>query len=408
MAIPEPSAGGRWALARIVTVASTLGSGVSFTTAASVERIATTRTHYFPPLRDDHTGYVNAWALVHLVGPIGAVSGDVLLLPALTLDQTLNALTNPERNQLRTALESRCLGYSYTDNRGQAKTIAALSGSAWSSSTLYRDVLKGILGYSEHSDRREPRVSDAETHNTEFLDSFATDPSGRWTAQIESATWDSGNSEYDVDLTGQAVLLEYTANTPGSIEHEAQVTTIAHATEPRIVGAAVRIDGSLDDYYAVGGDRATDMLQLWRRQSGSVAEIFSSAVNFTGGNFSTFRLAAAGAAGANVALAIWHTDHGVSKPSDPGWNGANASPDLTFTDTGANRLDDSTHDGCGIGSDAATTQDYDTRHCFWKSRAISDRSTGSTITPGAGSAALAGRALSLGRYSTGGLVIRKA
>jgi hypothetical protein len=84
------------------------------------------------------------------------------------------------------------------------------------------------------------------------------------------------------------------------------------------------------------------------------------------------RSAYTGTAGSNVVVDIWYQNHSTSKPSDPGWIGVDGSPDETYTDTAADRLDDSTHLYNGIVWQGQGV-DYDTRHSYYKQRAISDR-----------------------------------
>jgi hypothetical protein len=192
----------------------------------------------------------------------------------------------------------------------------------------------------------------------------------------QTTAWDSTDEELDVAHVGAVTCVEYVANTPGSIEHEAQVTALSSASEPQVITAAVRIDGAGVDWYSVTIRQVTNLIRIHRYVAGASTEIYSAALTITAGNFVTVRLAAAGAVGDNVVLSVWVTEHSTTKPADPGWIGVDGSPDFTYTDTAGTRLDASTHDACGIGGSSAISADYDTRLCFWKSRAISDRSGG--------------------------------
>lgn len=375
---------GRWCLARILEPRPG-----EFTTAAiqQAEAAGVSVEAYYPPLNAARTGYVIPFALCRFPDDtqvLPAFTNNVRLLPPRALSLTLAELTLQQRTTLRTQLEEWLTAYTFRDWDGVDKQVAAFSGAGFTGSTTLREVLVAIYGHLSHSDAR-PRPIVFESHNTEYLDPFTTDPysAPRWVNRIQTAAWDSGDSSLDVSHVGSATLLEYTANAPGSIEHESQVTTTSAAGENTVVGVACRIDGATSDFYSFSGDRANSFVRFHKRVGGSLTTLQSTAQSITATNFVSFRIAAAGAAGANVVLSGWFTDSGgTSKPSDPGWLGVDGSPGFTYTDTAADRLDDSVHDACGIGGPPALNSDYDTRLCWWKSRAISDRTGGGTSVTG--------------------------
>ena len=85
-----------------------------------------------------------------------------------------------------------------------------------------------------------------------LTDDFSTDPSSRWSAlQGTAPTWDSTNLEYDADMAGASDLVHrYTANDPGNLGHECQITFQLGSV--RAHGPAVRVasDGGNIDAYA--------------------------------------------------------------------------------------------------------------------------------------------------------------
>lgn len=206
-----------------------------------------------------------------------------------------------------------------------------------------------------------------------YTDDFSTDPAARWTHEgTAAATHDAGNSEYDWDVSA-GDLSRYSANEPGNIEHESQITCIAGTAgtnRTRLCGARHENTG-VDDAY-IFYENADGVLNIARYNAGARTVISNpTGPGVSTGVWRTFRIACSGTAGNNVVIDGWYTTHSTSKPSDPGWYGTDASPTFTFTDTAASRLDDSTHAQGGTGG--RSTTDYDTRHSFFKVRAISDR-----------------------------------
>lgn len=356
---------GRWGLSRIVTDADG-----GFSVAAMRDRLGQRIEAYYPPLNEAKTAYTLGFAVVRLQGGVQQpANDDTRLIPNALLDATLGDLTLLQRQRLRAEIEEWFTGYQFTDYDGTVKIKAAFSAAGYTRDTPVRRILLDLFEHMGHSESR-PRVIVPESHNTEYTDDFSTDPSSRWTFEAGSASWDSGNSEYDFNTTTNTIA-RYSANDPGSIEQEAQVTAIEGAA--RCPYVAVRVENAgANDCYAIhsNADGLMDMAR-W------VAGARTTLTNWTlpsrdSGDFVTWRLAASGAVGANVVLDAWVTNHGTTKPSDPGWIGVDGSPDNTVTDTSVNRHDDSTDIQCGIGGRSGAS-DYDTRHCFWKSRAISDR-----------------------------------
>lgn len=344
---------GRWAVSRIIEEEPR-----SFSTAAMLRLVGNARAieNLYPPMLPDFSGYVLPWALVRLDDPQGTLDVDSTLLPAFNQDDALSRLSVRDRNALRGALE----------------LVPGFSTASFGNSATPAQILRALLAYFGHSESRvKPQTR--ETHNTEFLDNFSTDPAARWTVEDGTQTWDSANSEYDCN-TGSTPMHRYSANGPGSIEHESQVTGATSSN--RSVGAGTRHDNAgVNDCYMsyFGGSNA---LAMSRFNAGTRTALHSWATGATisAGDFITIRQSSAGAVGANVVLNWWFTHHGASKPSDPGWIGVDASPNTTVTDTSASRLDDAAHVHCGMGGRGPTG--FDTRNCFWKSRAISDRGGG--------------------------------
>ncbi len=215
---------------------------------------------------------------------------------------------------------------------------------------------------------------------TEYSDNFDTNPySGSWTNEMSSAVWDSTNGELDISNDGDTAI-RYSQNSPGSIDHEAQVTVLA-VTSERLVGPGVRFDNSgQNDMYGVSFEGGTINIYRWNNGARTQLASVSSGVSFTVGNYYSIRLAASGGVGNSVVLNAWVSDHGSSKPSDPGWIGADGSPAVSFTDSSASgtRLDGSQNSHAGIAGRPTVIQN-DNRHDYFKARAISDR--GGVVTP---------------------------
>jgi hypothetical protein len=217
-----------------------------------------------------------------------------------------------------------------------------------------------------------------------FSDDFSTDPfTSRWVNRIQTTAWDSVDLELDIAHVGSPTLVEYVSSTPGSLDQEAQVCGIASGVEPFLVSAAVRIDDANNSFYSVTGHTGASELRIYRRDiGGGIALLASVAFTFTAGNFYALRIAAEGAT--DVTLSAWCVDLGGSKPGTVvDWQGVDASPQLTYTDTagGGLALTAAGNNAAGIGGPSAINTDFDTRLCYWKARAISDRSGGGGGTP---------------------------
>ena len=357
---------GRWGLSRIIAE-----SPLSFNVAAIVQGISVCKA-YYPPLLADKSGYAFGFAIVHFPnGVTGTPNADTRLIPNRLLNTTLGDLTAAQTTTLRGQLEEWLTGYTYIDWDNTQQVKAAFSAAGYTAATTLKTVLLDVCRHIGLTTYR-PKPIIPETHNTEYTDNFSTDPSSRWTAEMSSATWDSVNSEYDLDLSADT-MLRYSANGPGSIEHESQVTNVAGtAGTNRNASVAARNENTgVNECYNVY-ENADGVLNLTRWNAG-LRTVLSNPTGpgLSTGDFRTFRLASEGTVGSNVVLSGWYTTHGTSKPSDPGWYGVDASPTFTYTDTSVDRLDASTNDQCGIAGRGTT--DYDTRHCYWKSRAITDR-----------------------------------
>lgn len=368
---------GRWGFTRIVP-ASGLAGG--WTTAAARQRLTDgTAEYFYPPLVAGN--YAAPYALVRLTGTLLTTpDADTILLPRnLDLAElTLGDLRAGQRTNLRNFLET-WTDYQFTDWDGTLQNIPGLVATvqSYTAATTVRQVLRDLYRYLGHSADR-PRPQAFESHNTEHLDTFATDPfATRWVNDRGTAVWDSGNSELDMSFAVGHPQCRYVVNDPGSIEQEAQITSAWDGLFEAACGAAVRMDNAGgQDCYCCSWDRTN--LTLYRSNGGSLTLLSSFAFSSTAFNFITHRLAAAGGIGANVALAIWRNDHGASKPTDPGWYGLDGSPNHTYTDTAVDRLDAAGHVDCGSAGVGSGT-DFDSRSCFFKERAISDRSGAATL-----------------------------
>lgn len=359
---------GRWGLSRII-----VEEDGGFAVAAMRERLGAGVQAFYPPMTAAKDGYTLPFALVRIEGAVGSTDADTRLIPDRLLSATLGDLTALQRQRLRDEFEEWLSGYEYDDWDGQRITKAAFSAAGYTLSTPLRRVFLDAFAHLGHSDyRAKPAVF--ESHNTEYLDNFSTDPTSRWTTLSGTVfAWDSANNELDFNTTvGFSAL--YSANDPGSIVHEAQITAKEATTAAvRSWYAAVRGYTTNQDCYTLfsNGD---DIFPLgrWNAASRTALTTFS-VTERNADDFFTWRVAAEGAAGANVALSLWYSRHGTTKPSDPGWIGVDNSPSFTYTDTAVDRLDDSTHLLGGIGGRLHATTDTNTRASFFKVRAISDR-----------------------------------
>lgn len=350
-----------------------------FTTSALLNRIASggSECHY-PPLNAAKTGYTFPYALVYCRGTVANDANTFFIPRNIDTTGTIGDLTIPQRNAVSNFLTSNFTGYSYTDWDGTIVNVPAFDFGSYVLSTPLVELIRALFAYLGNSDYR-PRPAPFESHNTEYTDDFSTDPASRWTQELaNSYTWDSGTNDLDsgtgVGDTGQ----RYSANGPGSIEHEAQVTHTGGTN--RSLGPAVRFanDGT-DDLYAVQAMSDTN-LTLWRWNGATRTYLADpdTITTYTSGHWYTIRMAASGTSGSNVVLDVWCQEHGSStKPSDPGWYGVDGTPGGTYTDTSVDRLDDgSLHLHCGIGGrDAGSTTTGD----FFKLRAISDRAGTATL-----------------------------
>lgn len=370
--IPE----GVWGISRIIEIAPR-----SFATAAQVQGIGVCHAHY-PPLNAAKDGYTLPFAIVHFpYGPTGAPDADTRTLPQGSMSLTLGELTGVQRTNLRNQLEEWLTAYQFVDWDSQTVVKAAFDGSGYTLTTTLATVMRDVFRHMGHSTFRAKPAA-VEDHNTEYTDDFSTDPSSRWTAhRSASPTWDSGNGEYDMNTASGDSWIRYSANNPGSIEHESQHTFFLNGrvSQDRH-GVAIRLASAADDaYHLVAGNQA-DSLYLNRYNAGTRSTI-ATFTGYTMANdeFHTCRLAASGTAGNNVVLDAWDTNHGASKPgADPGWLGTDGTPDDTYTDTSVDRLDDSTHIYCGIGWQGQGG-DWDTQCDWFKERALTDRSGASSL-----------------------------
>jgi len=390
---------GRWAISRIIEDAPG-----SYTVAAV--GLAESVAAYYPPLRVNRSGYVIPWALVRLNGAVGVPTAQTILLP----DRLLDAPILTDRDTLVAALEARLSGYSFTDWDRQVRAVPAFSGAGLSGASTLRAVLEAVLAYAAHSEGR-PKPQTPESHNTVYTDDFDVDSSSSWTNDGVSAyARDTTNGELDGSAFDEDSRLRYSANNPGSIEHETQVTGLSNSST-RAVLAGVRMQASPGDAYGLrvqNNGSGAQVLVLSRTNGGTRTDLLTTSTFGTLGNFVTVRLSAAGTAGSNVVLNIWRTDHGASKPGAQKWLKEGAQPDATYTDTAADRLDDSTHIYGGLAGRGPAGSGHDSRLDYWKTRALSDRpltthQSSQVGTGGAGSATAT--TASMGTAAAGDLVV---
>jgi hypothetical protein len=370
---------GRWALSRPMQDASG-----AWTTFAADQHLAEIVENYFPPQAADGTPLVDA-VLVRGIRPLVAPSdGNTVLFPrdmADLADVEMSELTAQQRQNWRTILETWLTGYTFTDYDGTERVITPFTEvtATYTGATTLKQIARDVFKHFCHtvSRTRAPLQSD---HNTESLDNFSTDPfsAPRWTNERGTAVWDSTNSEMDMDQLVGRNAVRYSVTGPGSEEHEAQATFIAGASTQVPGGGGCRFDNAgVDDWYEAQINSGTDDVIVRRVVAGSATNLvtFTDGLIHASGEWITIRMAAIGAVGANVVINLWFQNHGSTKPSDPGWIGVDDTPNQTTTDTAVARLDNSSHVHCGMACGGSGV-DYDTRHSFYKQRAISDRSGG--------------------------------
>ena len=322
--------------------------------------------------------YPLPYALVRFVDITGVPDEDTYLFP--TLDTRLEQMSSKERKDFISKLSSMLVDYKYTNYKDEE---VSMSLSIKDKDKLdVRNVIIDIFEYLGHSKARAGLVV-FETHNTEYLDNFDTDPfTSRWSIEVGTAVYDGTEFEMDVENNAEH-FIRYQANSPGSIEHEAQATSMLNPAVSNRVGlisCRMRNSTSPDDAYTFWFDGG-NTINLTRYNAGVRTGLAAhSGGTQTVGDFYTGRIATSGAVGEQVVIAYWWQDHDTPKPSDPGWIGVDESPNASYTDTSASgggagqRLDTATHTQCGVaGRGRNTDANVDTHHDFFKIRAISDR-----------------------------------
>lgn len=372
---------GRWALSRPIQEAD--GGWTTYASQQRAEIGATAVEHFWPPFVGG-TPAVNA-VLVRLVGMSGPITqpadGNTRIFPrdiANVADVTLGELTANQRNALRNTLETWLTGYTFTDWDGQERVIVPFTDkvATYDGATTLRQVARDVYKHFAHSVSR-PRPAVIESHNTEYTDDFSSDPFAGGGASPwhnpgfdAGGTWD-GTTDFEIDMGGDnSAGLRYRANNPGSVEHESQALTLTYS-DRRAIGPGVRMSNAANGYGCTLDQSGN--LQIWKYVANVRTQLVAATETYTAGHWCNQRLAAAGAVGANVDLSYWvNTTGSSSKPgSDLGWEGVDGSPDETYTDTAADRLDDAADIDCGLcgrGSISAPS-----RTDRWKTRAISDR-----------------------------------
>ena len=180
--------GGRWAISKIIR--NVRGN---WTTTVSQNKLAPVIHNYFPPQNIDGT-YAGEYALVWLDGNVKTPDADTILLPNLVLDDTLVKLSSVNQNTLKSNLGDRFPGYSYLDYKNEAISVADFDASLYDSNIPFKQVLQDIYKFLQHSSYRSKPVGET-THNTEYTDNYDTDPATRWTARLNTFSYDSVNGE---------------------------------------------------------------------------------------------------------------------------------------------------------------------------------------------------------------------
>ena len=381
-----PRQRGRWCFSRVVTEDSTLPGAKSInTTAAQLQGLGSGLNNYYAPYDKTNDRYFLPFALVNISGAIQSPSSDTIILPDLT--NSIRALSRSERTSLFNFITNSFGDFSFTDQSGTNRIKSAFNTSGYNLDTTINQILEDLFDHMEHG--RAYGLGSPEIHNTEYLEDFGTDPTSRWNtpAGNDGFGWDATNFEADFSLTGNDIFSVYSANNSGSLDHESQVTCQCHnGSERRVVGCCVRMyDNASEEGYAIWGDANASNVLIGERQAGASFSVLATqgTTTYTDGNFYTHTLAAEGTATVN--LSGWHQDDGSSKPSDPGWTTSATPPTATIThpDSSPDRLINATnHVDCGIASATAIAADYDTRHDYFKLRAISDRSGGAATPKG--------------------------
>ena len=378
-----PNTRGRWGFSRVVTEASTLpGAKAINTTAAQLQGLGGGSNNYYAPYDAANSRYFLPFALVNIEGAIDRPTSDTIILPAAP--SRIRDLSQAERSNLYNFITSNYGDYSFTDRVGEGRIKTAFSVSRYNLDTTIQQILEDLFDHMEHG--RVYDLGALEVHNTEYTDDFGTDPASRWNnpdTGNDYFSWDNTNDELDFSLAGNDIFAVYSANNSGSMDHESQVTTLCHnGTERRVIGCGVRMyDNATEEGYAIWGDANASNILIGEKQSGGSFAVLATqgTTTFTDGNFYTFTLAAEGV-GATVTLSGWLVDETGTKPaSDPGWTTSASPPATTVNhpDSSPDRLiNASNHVDCGIASATAIAGDYDTRHDYFKLRAISDRAGG--------------------------------
>ena len=346
---------GSWGLSKIVEI-ELEGGAKGFSTQAMIGRLAENVQAFYPPMNENGVGYTGQWALVRLVGQItGELDADTIIFP--DLDTTLAELSVGDRRRFVNDLTSRLTGLTYQDYKGK---VVNVNFSLKESNPMIAEIGHAV----DHA---------------EYLDDFSTDPADRWTVEGQNYVWDSVNEEMDITYSGNTAMIRYSANDPGSIEHEAQINFLAGSG--RGSGPAVRFfnDGTNIAYgvdmSSVNAGTGEATMSIIRVDTVLASVVIGDLDTSATTHWWKIRVAASGGVGANVELSAWKENGGPAhqaKPSDTGWIGDDGSPNLTYTDTSVDRLDDNINIQTGIIG-RTPGSDYDTRHDFFKQRAISDR-----------------------------------
>lgn len=211
---------------------------------------------------------------------------------------------------------------------------------------------------------------------TNLSDNFTTDTyASAWTRRAGATpvgAVDVVNGEFDVDLSTPRWGLQYNTS-PGSNDHEVQVTWQVGTSSSHVgVGGpcvGMRNDATTEWYYIEDYNRDATEIQVKRKNSDGSATQIGTSQNFdqADGTWTTIRMARDG-----NDIDVWLQNDASKPPTDPGWIGSDGSPTFTITDSTYTGATYSYVGLCGHTSGS----DYDTRHDYWKARALSDRGGG--------------------------------
>jgi len=301
---------------------------------------------------------------------LGLDSASVLVFPDPIT--RVDSLSLAQRTRIKKILDTQ-FGADY-DYQNQAGSIIAVAKCDTSDLLLATYTVQTLLDrLVEHLQIRKPTgledMLPFSAHNTEYTDDFATDPFVSRFSEIGGSTdwaYDSANEEIDFTSAAAATIARRDADT-GSNEMEAQGTYLL-GTNTGYPGPAARVRPSVTTGYFVEMETVgTGTVFYSKLVDGTYSNFATDAITLTDAVWITARLACE-VSGSQVNQSFWRTNHTSTKPTDPGWIGADGTPDATAADTAANRIldADAQRGGCQCNTDTTAAD-------WFKTRAISDR-----------------------------------